>query len=471
MSHNFKFLALLVSLTLVRGLIYIAIFPPWLAPDEPAHFEAIRLMGQEGVWPTQAIYLTTPMHPDMHTSFQSFQIWQLSGYAPPQDALNPHEPVNNLFIYYYPPTSTGSLIIAGNYPLVYHVLMAPLSALVKNFPLVQQLYLMRLVSLLFTTLTVILGWFFAQTIFPGNKVYAFGLTIFLIFLPMNLHVNTSVNSDVFVVFLVSLYFFGLAKLFCEGVSLSKIGLTAVALGLAIMTKPTALFIIPTTFVALIVYLARRFYWKPLLLTGLLVIIVVLTFSGSIVLFQVTEGGRAISTLQSFSQPLNLQKNYFGPSSWAIYLHTIRWGFLSFWGLFGWANIPILRTGMRAVWLICLVIGFGGLLFIKKYILPMGQSQRPLSSNQQDILLVLLFSLIFILISMYTPIIATQSTHWGPPSRYFFPALLPFSLYFFLGYQQLIPARFYSLTLPIWLAALLLFDTFAWGYVLIPRLYG
>ena len=79
-------------------------------------------------------------------------------------------------------------------------------------------------------------------------------------------------------------------------------------------------------VALIVYLARRFYWKPLLLTGLLVIIVVLTFSGSIVLFQVTEGGRAISTLQSFSQPLNLQKNYFGPSSWAIYLHTILHSF-------------------------------------------------------------------------------------------------------------------------------------------------
>lgn len=471
MSQNFKVLIILVSLTVVRGLIYISVMPPWLAPDEPAHFEAIRLIGQEGVWPTTEVYLTTPMHPEMHLSFQAFQIWQLSRYAPPQMVSDPNQPISDLFIYYYPPTSTGSLIIADNYPLIYHMLMAPLSASIKNFSLIKQLYLMRLVSLLFTTLTVIVGWFFVRTIFPANRVYAFGLTIFLIFLPMHLHVNTSINSDAFVVLLVSLYFLGLAKLFCQGVSIFGIGLTMTALILAIITKPTALFIIPTTFVALLVYFARRFYWKPLLLAGILVIIVGSTFIGSIFLFQVTEGGRAISTFQISSQQFNLEQNYFSSSSLAVYLHTIRWGFLSFWGMFGWANIPILRTGMRAVWLICFIIGLGASLFMGKHILQFGQRHRTLAQNQQDILLVLLFGLIFVLISMYTPIIATQSTSWGPPSRYFFPALLPFTLYFFLGYQQLIPARFYRLTLPIWLTILFLFDTFAWGYVLIPRIYG
>ncbi|MCB9076452.1 MAG: hypothetical protein H6631_02570 [Anaerolineaceae bacterium] len=468
---NDKILALLIGLVVIRGLLYIAIVPPWLAPDEPAHFEAIRLIGQEGLQPTEAVYLTTPMHPDMHASFQAFQIWQLSRLAPPQDPLDPSRPVSDRFINYYPPTSTGSLIIAGNYPLVYHRLMAPLSALMKNLPLISQVYILRLASLLFTTLTVSLGWFLTRTIFPTRIVHAVGMTTFLVFLPMHLHVDTAINSDVLVVLWVSLYFFGLAKIFCDGLSIIRLLVTALALGLAIMTKPTALFIMPTTLVALIVYLARRFYWKPLWLAGSLVMIASATFIGSILLFQLGEGGRAISTLElTLDQPAPVG-NYFSPTAMAVYLHTIRWGFLSFWGLFGWANIPVLTTGLRAVWLICIIIGLGMLLFIGQHLLQFGRRPRTLTSNQQDILLVLLFSLIFALISVYTPIIATQSVRWGPPSRYFFPALLPFSLYFFLGYQQLIPARFYQLTLPIWLTAFFLYDAYALGFVLIPYIYG
>ncbi|MCB0210944.1 MAG: glycosyltransferase family 39 protein [Anaerolineae bacterium] len=468
---NYKILALLIGLIIVRGLIYIAIIPPWLAPDEPAHFEAIRLIGQEGLLPTRDAYLTTPMHPEMHASFQTFQVWQLSRLAPPQAPRRPDQPSSDLFIDYYPPTSTGSLIIAGNYPLVYHQLMAPLSALIRNLSLVQQVYIMRLVSLLLTTLTVVCGWFFGRTIFPAQMRYALGLTSFLVFLPMHLHVDTAINSDVLVVVLVALYFLGLAKIFCKGPSLPWLIITALALGAAVITKPTSLFILPTTGVALLLYGARRFYWKPRLLAGLLPVVIAIAFIGSIVLFQVGDGGRAVSTLDiAIEQPV-VTGNYFSPAALAVYAYTIQWGFLSFWGLFGWANIPVLATGIRVVWLVCLGVGLGVVIFGGRHLLQLGQQRRTLTSQQQDILLVLLCSLIFALISVYTPIIATQSTRWGPPARYFFPALLPLALYFFLGYQQLIPARFYRWTLPLWLTALFLFDTFTLAFVLIPYIYG
>ena len=470
-QDNHKILALLISLVVIRGLLYMSIVPPWLAPDEPAHFEAIRLMGQEGLLPTEDVYRTTPMHPDMHHSFQAFQIWQLSRLAPPHAPFDPDQPVSDRFIEYYPPTSTGSLIIAGNYPLVYHRLMAPLSALIENFPLIQQVYLMRLVSLLFITLTVIVGWFFGLTLFPARMQYALGLTAFLIFLPMHLHVDTAINSDVLVVLLVSLYFLGLAKIFCAGPSIIWLAVTAFALGMAVITKPTSLFILPTTFVALIIYGARRLYWKPRLLAVVLIMIAASTFIGSILIFQLGDGGRAISTLDvSIEQPL-VVGNYFSPTAIAVYIHTVRWGFLSFWGLFGWANIPVAMTGIRVLWLVCFAIGLGVVLFVGRHLLQLGQKQATLTAHQRDILLILLFSLIFAIISVYTPIIATQSIRWGPPSRYFFPALLPFSLYFFLGYQQLIPTRFTQWTLPLWLTALFLFDAFALGFVLIPYIYG
>ncbi len=44
-SHR-RWLLLLIGLTVVRGLFYLSIFPPFLAPDESAHFEAICLLGQ-----------------------------------------------------------------------------------------------------------------------------------------------------------------------------------------------------------------------------------------------------------------------------------------------------------------------------------------------------------------------------------------------------------------------------------------
>jgi len=41
-------LLLLLALSLVRGLLYLAIIPPWQGPDEPRHFEYARLIADRG---------------------------------------------------------------------------------------------------------------------------------------------------------------------------------------------------------------------------------------------------------------------------------------------------------------------------------------------------------------------------------------------------------------------------------------
>src|SRR5207253_6448087 len=43
---------LLAVLTLLHGLIYIALLPPWQTPDEPTVFEYAALLGQLGRVPT-----------------------------------------------------------------------------------------------------------------------------------------------------------------------------------------------------------------------------------------------------------------------------------------------------------------------------------------------------------------------------------------------------------------------------------
>lgn len=465
-----KLFVLLICLAVIRGLIYIAIFPPWLAPDEATHFEAIRLIGQEGLWPTEEVYETTPMLPDMHASFQTFHIWQIAGLASPLGFLKQGDPSKDPYMYYYPAHNGGSVVIAGKYPLIYHLLLSPLAGLLKPLDIVQQLYIMRLSSLLLAVLTIGVGWFFGRTIFPEQKIVAVALASFLVFLPMYMHTNTSVNADVLTTLLVSLYFLVLAQIFCQQASIGRLVALSSLLVVAVLTKPTALFIIPTSVVAFIISLTRRFQWKPQILASLLALVAVLAGISAVTLFQLTEGGRGIATFSFSSVRFKLGVDYFNQISGADLLHIIRWSFISFWGLFGWADIPIPFSWVRVLWLVCTLIGVGIIIFLGEQIFDLRKGSR-LKPQQKDILLILFFSLIFALVSLYTPIIATQSlTRWGAQSRYLFPALLPIALYFFLGFQQLLPSRVKPLALPIWLISLISFDSLVIFSFLLPSIY-
>jgi len=411
------------------------------------------------------------MHPEMDASFKRFRVWSMAGLASPQGFLTPGEPSRDPYIYYYPYHNGGSVIVAGKYPLIYHLLLSPISALSKSLNIVQQLYLLRYVSLGLTTLAVVAAWFFARTIFPKSINPAVAISSFLIFLPMHMHINTSVNTDVLVTLFVSLYFLILAKILCETITSLRIITAGGLLILAVLTKPTALFIIPTTAVAIIVYLARRFQWKVWFLALLLIAMGVSTFVGAILFYQISSGGREIPNLLSFANSVTFGAHYFGREAFATYSHTIRWGFLSFWGLFGWASIPIPFSWVRVLWVVCFIVGAAILIFFVKHVINLRDKSSKLKPYQKDILTVSLFGIIFSLIGVYTPIIATQSKIWGPPARYFFPALLPFTLYFYLGFQQLVPNRFTNWTLPVWLSSLMLFDTAVIFHVLLPSIYG
>ncbi|MCB0167668.1 MAG: DUF2142 domain-containing protein [Anaerolineae bacterium] len=470
MSQSLKFLALLVSLTLVRGFIYMTIFPPWLAPDEATHFEAIRLIGQEGLWPTAEVYQTTPMHPDMSASFDTFQIWQISGLAPPQGIITPGQPVGDLYKDYYPLHNGGSVVLADKYPLFYHLLLAPLAAAGKSLTIVQQVYLLRLASLFITTITVVAGWYLALTIFPNRRIYALALGLFLIFLPMHLHINTSISTDSLTTCLATLYFLMLARIFCRRASLWNIAGAGIFLGLAVLSKPTALFLIPTSAAAVMIYVARRRRWPLWRLSPLLLILLVATFIGSVLFFQVASGGRGLATLSFSDEALDLSRLFFKESP-ATYLDSIRWGFLSFWGLFGWANIPIPGRLAQLLWGICLLIGIGVIIFFVRHVLTVNDDQARLTYAQREMMLILGIGSLFALMGLYTPLIASSFQQWAPQSRYLFPALSPIALIAFLGFQQLIPGRWSYLALPIWLLALIVFDTLVLSYTVIPRIYG
>jgi hypothetical protein len=71
----------------------------------------------------------------------------------------------------------------------------------------------------------------------------------------------------------------------------------------------------------------------------------------------------------------------------------------------------------------------------------------------------------------TPIIANQSSTWAIHSRYYFPAVIPLALYFFLGFRQLFPWHWRKFALPAWIIGWFTYDSFVLLVVVLPYLYS
>ncbi len=461
---------ILLFLVLIRGLIFISAFPPWLAPDEPAHFEAIRIIGQLGRVPTEEVYQQTPMLPDMLSLFDKFSIWQESLRTP---TITPDTAPQLLppFASYYPPVSQGSVIAAGSYPLIYHRLLAPISAFTKSFELDQQVYILRLVSLLLMLITITTNWYFARTVFPDKTDYAIATTAFIIFLPTQFHINTAINTDVAATFAVSLFFLLLANVFLHQRWWLWPGLVVVTV-FALSIKPTTMFVLPTLGLAIGGMLLKKYHLPRALLFGGLLLVLVVTLVGAVILFQATEARRPLlSALQALPQTTNLAVLIPTRESLTLYFATAQFAFVTFWGVFGWANIhiPFYWLRLLAGFILGLLIGIA-VYYWKNIVSSQHQPQR-LTDKQRAILVVLLVSVIFALIGMFAPIIASQTDIWGPPGRYFLPTLLPVALLLYLGFKQILPGRINRLALPFWVTIWILFDSATLLYVILPAVYG
>lgn len=464
-----NWLALLIGLTLIRGLLYLTIFPPFLAPDESAHFEAIRLIGQENKWPTADVYAVTPMHPDMVATFENFRLWHLVGLYSPTRNLGV---TDTLFINYYPTQIAGSEVIADAYLMFYHQLLAPLSGAMASFDLTSQVYGLRSVSVLFAAGSISVAWLTLRALFPNDEKLALAVGAFIVFWPMHTHVTASITVDALTELLASIFFMAIVRIYLQGITIRWGVVLLGAMFLAMLTKPTAFFLLPTLIAAILVYLGRYHltrlarYTLPAL--GVMVIAVLVA---SIVLHQNSEGGRRISSILLDGLIIPNWATYFSKVALNNYISALNFAVLSFAGLFGWSNIHIPWAWVKIWALIFGAVSLGGLIFIYRQLIRPQNAKGWLSKTQHDVLIIFLLSLIFSWIGVITPIIATQSPSWGIHSRYYFPATIPFGLYFFLATRQLIPARFERWVLPTWVIGWISYDTIVLFGVILPYLYS
>ncbi len=394
-------LLLILGIYGVLAVLYAVYTPLWQAPDEPAHFNNIRLLATTGRLP----------------------ILQPGDY---DEAY-----LNELKAHRFPPTwPVEGLRYEAHQPPLYYLLAVPVWWLGEGLDLRGRVLLLRLQSALWGAGVVWLIGVAARRLFPQRPDLAVLAAGFAALLPMHLAMMAAINNDGLSELLMAAVVVRLLEHLRhpEGRPRAWLG-TGLLTGLALLTKFQAYILVPLV--------------------------------GAVWLWQAVRGGKAArkaaawlaptllvplpwwlrnGLVYGLNDPLGLQRHdaivigqprtaawiaQFGPTAYGERLGEFT--FKSFWGVFGWLGVFLDARVYALLGLLSLLVVAGGV----------GQGIRwrragGLTAWQRRGLL-LLGGQCALVVASYAWYNLSFVQHQG---RYLFPALLPLSLGFALGWQGL-----------------------------------
>jgi hypothetical protein len=263
---------LFLVLALLRGLVYAAVIPPWQSPDEHGHFEYAWLISQHGpfVGPES---ISPEFQQRVLESMARYDFWRLvhqptpealpSGFTDPSDHI----------------LSLSRPQVGDERPL-YYLLAGGLLWLTGVQDVVVGMYTGRLVSVLLYATAVGLTALTTRRLFPQSPFLQTVPPGLVLFLPMLGQMVSAVNSDAMGVLTSTLFLASLIPVFRDGATWRRGAVVIVALVLALLSKKTTLFLIPTTVLALPAYMwIRGFRCSRPIRVGLIASIATLTLAG------------------------------------------------------------------------------------------------------------------------------------------------------------------------------------------------
>lgn len=167
----------LMGFYLVAGFLASLLIPPWQSPDEPTHFEYARGL-QAGT-----LEATPEIQQPIIESFYTFHFWQYRFVDTPDE--HPQS---------FAELRPGLLLDQTSKTPVYYTLAAQVSRWTDDTVL--QLYSMRWLSVLLSSLTIPLVYLAAREVLPSHRMpLALLAAAIIAFLPMYSYMGASVNPD------------------------------------------------------------------------------------------------------------------------------------------------------------------------------------------------------------------------------------------------------------------------------------
>ena len=434
-------LAVILAAYLALAGLYAVRTPDWQAPDEPAHYNYVQQIADEGRLPVIA-------PGDWQQEYQ--EQLKASRFAP--------ELLGRLDTIQY----------EDHQPPLYYLLLAPVYALSDG-----DLLALRLTSALLGAGVVTAAWAALRAAFPGRPVLALSGAGFVAFLPQHLSILASVNNDALAELVVALTLWAVV-VYLRGMRPIHPATLGALAGVALITKTTIYFV--AGIVALTILLrGRRERWPRRVAAAHLAaaILPALLIGGAWWVRNLhVYGGTDFVGLERHDAVTVGQMRtdeyievVLGGEERQYLANLLRTTFHSFWGQFGWMAVPLPGTVYRALGGITLGVLAGAALFARQQGWP-----RTLDGPERDTLL--LFAVTIALVTVAFALYNLDFVQFQ--GRYLYPALVPLAFVVgagLCGWAGLIAGqRRVAQGLPLGaIAALALFAFYALETYLVPNL--
>lgn len=238
---------IVIALMLTGGLFYSSVTPPWQAPDEHAHYEYAALMGELRRVPTLDD-IRQDVQAEVTASMFEFDFWRLIQREPVESppvgfyragdlAEYPATHVIDNQYIYYPQV--------GDEPPTYYILPALLYGLSTGQSSTYRLYLMRLASVVFWVGTGGAVWCASRWLFPDQRELSLAVLTVVACNPMLSHIGTVLSNDGLTVLWSTLALGAAVLVLRRGLAWQRVLALSSAIVLAVATKKSSLWLVPT----------------------------------------------------------------------------------------------------------------------------------------------------------------------------------------------------------------------------------
>jgi len=421
-------LVLLLALFLILGVIYNLITPLWEAPDETGHFSYVLYLTQEQRLPVMG---------EIHEAYQPPLYYALGAMATfwihtsDIGELLRHNP---RFIWSGEGNEINVMIHGNDELFPYHG-----AALA--------MHVVRFLSTLLGMLTVLTTYLLAREIFPESRYVALGATAINAFIPQFIFMNSVINNDSLLITLSSLCLLQMVRIIRgKEVSRATFLWLGLFLGLSLMTKQSALVLVPLAILAIVMgaLKAREFakFAKWGVVTFLLALALVLWwYLRNQFLYGDPLGLAVFHATYVQEDGITVFDNWSTMKSFLGKMHA------SFWARFGWMNVEADDLIIQALKLPYLAAATGLAL------LPLRRSHTSEDQTRLQLIAFLLLGIVacFIWVMGYCMIVGGVAIQ----GRNLFPAISAISTLLALGLANLLPKRLSFVPLTIFIALLAL----------------
>jgi 4-amino-4-deoxy-L-arabinose transferase-like glycosyltransferase len=433
------FLTLLIPLTLLHGLLYAVLVPPWQHYDEPTHFEYARLIALWGRQPAIGEF-DLDTRREIADSMYRFRFWE-PGMQPTMFASQP------------PNIGVDEKI----HPPLYYTLVALPVRILRFAAVEQQLYGARLIGVALYVLVVICAWRIGTILAPDLLAAQLALPLVVLLVPAFTDQMTSVNNDTLVNFSMAALLLGCVLLIRDGPGPLPLGLAALSLAVGILTKRTAVVGVAPAALALFWALRRRplHWWVVALLLAALAVL------GGLAAFQYDESGLSarpwLVDLNQRYLRLSLERTSQLAANSTLLQHDARLFdvlFTSFWARLGWGHVSL---GDAWDWVMRLVtlVGVIGLVFA---------GARRAADEEIWRRRVVLLMIVTVLVAWLAAVLRfdPQQSEYLPRGRYIHLAIVPTIWLLVRGFEGLASARWRPYAIGVLVLIFVAADITAWA---------